>query len=779
MPVVDRLVLQNRVEDERARPEAGPERLGDRLGGDAPGVAIGVEEAGERRLERHVVAVETDAERAQLLLVEPRPCRDTGDGLLGDDRAPRARRAGTAGTFAASGDGGASGRAPGRRGGARRRRPAPRPTRAAKKRSCVSSAGRLLPQARDERAACGVGHVGREDEVRVGQRPDDRGLDPLVLGDRLGEARRRRASATLPWYRSRKAAASTSACADDRVDARVVDSLEEIGQVPRDLFRPGDLGRRHRRESSCRAEAVGSRVGSAGRAAAVARTRFWTRPKPPPTRGAPTVARTSVTSPCRVRASSVTSPGDHGRVAGRDERPEPEPTSSAQRLRRRELLRSRRGRAAREPLADVHRSAARRRAPSPRAAGRPRTGRRRRRCPGRTAPSAARATSERTSPTIASSRGGARWRSSAQSAQENARGTRSIAGASRRRTPSPRSISASSPQIRPRRTRTRRHHRVPGRDRIVVEVLRPRGERLAVVRREEEAAALVVGEELDRDVGDPARLEQPADVAGRDVELEQPVGDVRVVVEEAAAADAAVADAPQHAAVLAAQRPEQEVAEPLCGGRASRRARAAGPPRRARRARARSRTRSPCRRETAAAAPSGGRAAAPSSRRRARRARSIGRARTARAAPRRARAPPTRPASRCTSAPRRRRCRRPAPRRSRRSRAASRAAGSRPSPRRPCGSAPRPSRPRRGGTPRRAARCRRASSRSAGRPTARRPSSGGSRRRRRRRGRRPPSRRACVAPCRAPRRPRAAAGARSPDEGGNFGATPNPPKAGS
>ena len=42
------------------------------------------------------------------------------------------------------------------------------------------------------------------------------------------------------------------------------------------------------------------------------------------------------------------------------------------------------------------------------------------------------------------------------------------------------------------------------------------------------------------------------------MQLEQAVRDVGMVVEEAAAADATVADAPQHAAVLAAQRAEQE-----------------------------------------------------------------------------------------------------------------------------------------------------------------------------------------------------------------------------
>ena len=84
-PVVDRLVLQDRVEDEGPRPEPGREGLGDRLGGRAACVAIDVVEARHRRLERQLVAVERDAERPELLLVEPRPRRDTGDGLLRDD----------------------------------------------------------------------------------------------------------------------------------------------------------------------------------------------------------------------------------------------------------------------------------------------------------------------------------------------------------------------------------------------------------------------------------------------------------------------------------------------------------------------------------------------------------------------------------------------------------------------------------------------------------------------------------------------------------------------
>jgi hypothetical protein len=57
--------------------------------------------------------------------------------------------------------------------------------------------GRLLAEPRDERAARRVGHVGREDEVRERQRPDDRGLDPLVLA--TASRARGVELATLPW----------------------------------------------------------------------------------------------------------------------------------------------------------------------------------------------------------------------------------------------------------------------------------------------------------------------------------------------------------------------------------------------------------------------------------------------------------------------------------------------------------------------------------------------------------------------------------------------------
>ena len=83
-------------------------------------------------------------------------------------------------------------------------------------------------------------------------------------------------------------------------------------------------------------------------------------------------------------------------------------------------------------------------------------------------------------------------------------------GATSRSTATARRSSSSSPQIRAEPQQHVREHRVAGRDRVVVEVLRARDELLAVGGREEEAAALVVGEQLDREQREPARLEQPA-----------------------------------------------------------------------------------------------------------------------------------------------------------------------------------------------------------------------------------------------------------------------------
>jgi len=97
---------------------------------------------------------------------------------------------------------------------------------------------------------------------------------------------------------------------------------------------------------------------------------------------------------------------------------------------------------------------------------------------------------------------------------------------------------------------------------MVVELLRAGDELLAVRGREEEAAVLGVAEELDGEPGEPVGLLEPAQLAGRDVQLEQPVGRVRVVVEEAGAARAPLAEAAQEPPLAVRQRAEQELAGP-------------------------------------------------------------------------------------------------------------------------------------------------------------------------------------------------------------------------
>ena len=109
-----------------------------------------------------------------------------------------------------------------------------------------------------------------------------------------------------------------------------------------------------------------------------------------------------------------------------------------------------------------------------------------------------------------------------------------------------------------------REHRVAGRRRVVVEVLRAHDERLAVGGREEEASALVVAEQLDGEQREAARLLEPAQLAGGDVQLVEPVRDVRVVVEVARAGRPAFPVAPPEAA-LCRQRAEQELRQAAGG----------------------------------------------------------------------------------------------------------------------------------------------------------------------------------------------------------------------
>src|SRR3954463_1506149 len=69
-------------------------------------------------------------------------------------------------------------------------------------------------------------------------------------------------------------------------------------------------------------------------------------------------------------------------------------------------------------------------------------------------------------------------------------------------------------------------HRVPRGGRMVIELLLASDQPLAVGRREEEAAALLVCEELDREPREAVRLLEPTQVAGCDVQLVEPVRDV-------------------------------------------------------------------------------------------------------------------------------------------------------------------------------------------------------------------------------------------------------------
>ena len=110
-----------------------------------------------------------------------------------------------------------------------------------------------------------------------------------------------------------------------------------------------------------------------------------------------------------------------------------------------------------------------------------------------------------------------------------------------------------------------REHRVAGGERVVVELLRPRHEALAVGRGEKEAAVLLVGEELDRESREPVRLVEPASLSGRDVELEEPVRHVRVVVEIAGSARAAIAVAAPKPALVVGERAEQELPQRSSG----------------------------------------------------------------------------------------------------------------------------------------------------------------------------------------------------------------------
>ena len=116
--------------------------------------------------------------------------------------------------------------------------------------------------------------------------------------------------------------------------------------------------------------------------------------------------------------------------------------------------------------------------------------------------------------------------------------------------------------VDPRQAKQHRgEHRVARRRRVVLEILLARDELLPVGGREEEAAALVVGEELDGEAGQAVRLLEPAELTRRDMQLEQAVCSVGVVLEVARALGLACAKRAVQA-VTVGERAEQELAEP-------------------------------------------------------------------------------------------------------------------------------------------------------------------------------------------------------------------------
>src|SRR6186997_1496490 len=108
-------------------------------------------------------------------------------------------------------------------------------------------------------------------------------------------------------------------------------------------------------------------------------------------------------------------------------------------------------------------------------------------------------------------------------------------------------------------------HRVPRRDGRVLKILRPWDACVPVRRREEESSLFLVGEELDGEQDEPPCFEEPVELPGGDVELEEAVCDVRVVVEEPEAARPAVSDRAVQSSVVRRQRAEQERPEPPRG----------------------------------------------------------------------------------------------------------------------------------------------------------------------------------------------------------------------
>ena len=153
-PVLDRALVQDRVQHVAPRAEPGPKRLGDGCGDPAALGLVGQpRQLRERLVEREVLAVERDAQVGEQLVEEAAPGADAGDALLRRDLLLRLASAGTACSGARSGGRRRSARARDRRAGARRRRRRARSTRGRRRGArCRSACSARAPSGRARRA---------------------------------------------------------------------------------------------------------------------------------------------------------------------------------------------------------------------------------------------------------------------------------------------------------------------------------------------------------------------------------------------------------------------------------------------------------------------------------------------------------------------------------------------------------------------------------------------------------------------------------------------------